>query len=1030
MAQFARACLGQIPLPMNPPSSTTGSSLGAELREDLARRLDDPPLSPRPAPVVPDHTLMERIGSGAYGEVWLAQTALGTRRAVKVVYRSHFKEDRPYEREFHGILKYEPISRSHEGLVQILHVGRQADAGCFYYVMELADTATPQGTSPDVSPDYAPRTLRSELARHRRLPAREAAQLVLRLAEALHHLHAHGLVHRDIKPSNIIFVEGRPKLADIGLVTDVGSSQSFVGTEGFIPPEGPGTPQADLFGLGKLLYELATGLDRLDFPRLPLEDPALLELNEVMVRACAPKAADRYAQATELQADLNLFLGGRSLRRMRLIERHLARLKRFAMAASALMLLAAGTLWFLRNEHQHATKRAQVESGLRQRAEAAERATREQLFTALLEQARATVRSGELGQRMHALDALRRAAAITNTAELRREMIAALTLPDLEFQTGVPLGEEATVREPDPQLQHLAICRGRGPVELVSMADLQSRATFPASTNLPAYFATWSTDGRYLAVKRDHVPSGERANMEIWSASTGRMVWLVHDASWNAVAFRPGHDQVLLGRTHGELLLWDLRENRELQRIPMAEAAFGLAFAPDGQRFASVSPRHAGSKLEVRDLDSTKVLCAIELNEVAHSLAWHPDGTWLAVPDHSGAVHRVDARTGERRLIGRHKAQAASAAFHPTGQFLLTGGWERELICWDLASAQRAFDIPLDGYVARFREDGRQVAILTRAGLEVHTFHVPSGFRAFPEPLGTRLRRAALSPDGRWLAASGRGGLGVWDLKQPGPGTLEPEAYEAQPLFTPDSRELYASRTNAQDEEGYRWRIQSASRSNAPPQLKPLPWDRPEGFCSIGLGGNRRVITGSRGSRLVDVTGGTTTSPQWMPTHRGINGVSPDGEWMGIFRPFTPFLYLHRLPGLEREAKLTHLANISGFTFSPDSEEVAIASLRGVSFWNIRTLEPTGTLTNVTDFIYTPDRATGWLAWDLRLAGLYHLRTLEPLVLLPKGMLPLCLSPDGRRLVVAVETRQLQVWDLAEVRRTLHDNGMDWADPR
>src|SRR5262249_25547896 len=153
--------------------------------------------------------------------------------------------------------------------------------------------------------------LRSELAQRPRLPPSDAAQLVLRLASALGCLHAHGLVHRDIKPSNVIFVGGQPKLADIGLVTDVGSSHSFVGTEGFIPPEGPGTPAADLYGLGKLLYELATGRDRLDFPQLPprlnqLPDgAALLELNEVITRACAPQPAQRYAVATELQADLN-----------------------------------------------------------------------------------------------------------------------------------------------------------------------------------------------------------------------------------------------------------------------------------------------------------------------------------------------------------------------------------------------------------------------------------------------------------------------------------------------------------------------------------------------------------------------------------------------------------------------------------------------------------------------------------------------------------------------------------------------------
>ena len=49
--------------------------------------------------------------------------------------------------------------------------------------------------------------------------------IALSLTRALEHLHAHGLVHRDIKPSNIIFVNGVPKLADIGLVTSVDATR-------------------------------------------------------------------------------------------------------------------------------------------------------------------------------------------------------------------------------------------------------------------------------------------------------------------------------------------------------------------------------------------------------------------------------------------------------------------------------------------------------------------------------------------------------------------------------------------------------------------------------------------------------------------------------------------------------------------------------------------------------------------------------------------------------------------------------------
>src|SRR5436190_23483408 len=92
---------------------------------------------------IPDHDLLRCIGRGSYGEVWLARNIMGTYRAVKVVYRKNFENDRPYEREFVGIQKFEPISRSHEGLVDILQVGREDEAGYFYYVMELAEDVVP-----------------------------------------------------------------------------------------------------------------------------------------------------------------------------------------------------------------------------------------------------------------------------------------------------------------------------------------------------------------------------------------------------------------------------------------------------------------------------------------------------------------------------------------------------------------------------------------------------------------------------------------------------------------------------------------------------------------------------------------------------------------------------------------------------------------------------------------------------------------------------------------------------------------------
>ena len=151
--------------------------------------------------------------------------------------------------------------------------------------------------------NYTPRTLKSDLLFHGRLPFEECVRIGLALATALEHLHDNGLVHRDVKPSNIIFVNGVPKLADIGLVTGVDATRSYVGTEGFAAPEGPGTPQADLYSLGKVLYEIATGKDRQEFPELPTQlrelpdREGLMELNAVIARACRHDPKDRYASA-------------------------------------------------------------------------------------------------------------------------------------------------------------------------------------------------------------------------------------------------------------------------------------------------------------------------------------------------------------------------------------------------------------------------------------------------------------------------------------------------------------------------------------------------------------------------------------------------------------------------------------------------------------------------------------------------------------------------------------------------------------
>jgi serine/threonine protein kinase len=244
----------------------------------------------------------------------LARNVLGTYRAIKIVRASAFRHRRPFDREFSGIRNFEPVSRLHDGLVDILQVGLNESEGYFYYVMELADdAATGQLVNPG---EYKPRTLAHDLAERERLPVAECIRLGAALASALGFLHGHGLIHRDIKPSNIVFVNGFPKLADIGLVTEFAEDKAYVGTEGFIPPEGPGTVQADIYSFGKVLYEISTGMDRLQYPSLPgdlgktTEDHNLIQFNKIILRACRANPRDRFKSAEQMMAALLAFQFG------------------------------------------------------------------------------------------------------------------------------------------------------------------------------------------------------------------------------------------------------------------------------------------------------------------------------------------------------------------------------------------------------------------------------------------------------------------------------------------------------------------------------------------------------------------------------------------------------------------------------------------------------------------------------------------------------------------------------------------------
>jgi CHASE2 domain-containing sensor protein len=302
-AWYAFGILRRKTLPGEPAVPPPQVPLSRE--ETLAVRTPAEPEKPE----IPDHELLRVIGAGSFGKVWLAKNnALNTFRAVKVVSRAAFQNTGPFDSEFRGIQAFEPISRQHEGFVDILQVGRRDDAGFFYYVMELADD---QQTGQNINPNnYVAKTLASERTRRTKLPYDECFQIGLALCAALQNLHERQLLHRDLKPSNIIFVEKVPKLADIGLVITASDAKTLAGTPGFMPTEGGGTFSGDIYSLGKVLYEISTGKRADEYPSLPdsvggsAEAEQFRVINKIIEKACEPKAKRRYRSAAELQSAL------------------------------------------------------------------------------------------------------------------------------------------------------------------------------------------------------------------------------------------------------------------------------------------------------------------------------------------------------------------------------------------------------------------------------------------------------------------------------------------------------------------------------------------------------------------------------------------------------------------------------------------------------------------------------------------------------------------------------------------------------
>ncbi|HEV2890478.1 MAG TPA: serine/threonine-protein kinase [Frankiaceae bacterium] len=196
--------------------------------------------------------LVERLGSGSMGEVWLAVDHTTSKEFAAKLLRQEYAGDPEIVVRFLREMQI-LVGLCHENLVEVRELVAEG-GGVLAIVMELVRGGT----------------LRDHLAGRGTLPPREAAEITIAVLRALAYVHAlpGEVVHRDVKPENVLLDgDGRPKLTDFGIARLVAekkaASSGRLGTAEYMAPEviegKAALPPCDVYGTGVQLYELLAG---------------------------------------------------------------------------------------------------------------------------------------------------------------------------------------------------------------------------------------------------------------------------------------------------------------------------------------------------------------------------------------------------------------------------------------------------------------------------------------------------------------------------------------------------------------------------------------------------------------------------------------------------------------------------------------------------------------------------------------------------------------------------------------------------
>src|SRR5579883_10455 len=271
--------------------------------EEKAETLDSPPPAEEPGTLIGPYRLLQLLGEGGMGAVYVAEQEKPVKRRVAL------KVIKPGMDSARVLARFASERQAlalmdHTNIAKVLDAG-STDTGRPYFVMELIKGVPITRYCDELH-----------------LPLRERLELFVPVCQAIQHAHQKGIIHRDIKPSNVLICiqdgEPVPKVIDFGLAkalhqrlaertmyTEIGA---VMGTLEYMSPEQAELSaldidtRADIYALGVLLYELLTGSTPLDRKRL--KQASLAEAMRLIREEEPVKPSTRLTQSKNVLANL------------------------------------------------------------------------------------------------------------------------------------------------------------------------------------------------------------------------------------------------------------------------------------------------------------------------------------------------------------------------------------------------------------------------------------------------------------------------------------------------------------------------------------------------------------------------------------------------------------------------------------------------------------------------------------------------------------------------------------------------------